>query len=447
MSFSGFKKLKPPQLLVMGYALVTLIGAVLLTLPIAANNGAGTRFIDALFTSTSATCVTGLVVFDTGSHFSLFGQTVILFLIQIGGLGFMTMATLMALVMGRRITLGERLVMKEALNTISLRGVVRLAKAILLTTLLIESLGAVLLSLRWIPQFGLGKGVYFGIFHSVSGFCNAGFDVLGGVNGPFTGLTPYVGDPLVSLVVASLIILGGIGFVVITDWYHRRKFSYLTLHSKVVVSITAGLLIMGTIIVFIFEHNHTMLNLSLNSKILAAFFQAATCRTAGFSTLDISQLSTAALFLMIILMFIGASPGGTGGGIKTTTFGTLLLGVWAIITGNQDINVFGKRIPQEQVLKSLAVVALSIVLITVVVMLLSITEEADFLTLLFETVSAFATVGLSLNFSPSLSVYGRCFIIVTMFFGRVGPLTIAVALWERQKKLKYRYPEEKIIIG
>jgi trk system potassium uptake protein TrkH len=441
------KRLTPSQILVMGFAITILIGAILLTLPIASNSREGTRFIDALFTAASATCVTGLVVVDTGSHFSLFGQIVILFLIQIGGLGFMTMATLMALVMRRKITFSERLVMKEALNTRNLQGVVKLAKAILITTLLIESVGAILLSFRWVPQLGLYKGLYFGIFHSISGFCNAGFDILGPINGPFTSLTLYVGDPLVSLVVAVLVILGGIGFLVITDLYHCRRFARLTLHSKVAISVTSGLVITGTILIFIFEHNRSMLHMSYGTKILAAFFQAVTPRTAGFNTLDMTQLTTATLFMIIILMFIGASPGGTAGGIKTTTFGTLLLGVWSIITGNQDINIFGKRIPQDQVLKSLAVVVLSILLITGVVMVMSITEQADFLTLLFETVSAFGTVGLSMNFSPNLSDFGRISIVFTMFVGRLGPMTLAIALWERQKTKKYRYPEEKVIIG
>lgn len=437
----------PAQILVLGFAGLILLGALLLSLPLASRSGEPTPFLTALFTATSAVCVTGLVVVDTGTHYSLFGQLVILGLIQAGGLGIMTMTTLFALAIGRKINLRERLIIQEALNALSLEGVVRLTRNIVLMTALIEGVGAIVLSLRFACDLGLAKGIYYGIFHSVSAFCNAGFDLFGPVYGPFSSLTHYVADPVVSLVFPILIILGGLGFVVLGDIARQRRFSKLSLHSKMALTLTAILVAGGTACIWLLESRAAMRHLSPLGSVLAAFFQAVTPRTAGYNTLNIGALTQATQFLLVILMFIGASPGGTGGGVKTTTFGTLVLAAWSVVTGKADVEVFGRRLPKDAVFKSLAITLWAAALVTVVTMCLTFTEKADFLAILFETVSAFGTVGLTMGLTPRLSAIGRVLIILTMFAGRVGPLTVMLAIWQRRVAKNFRYPEEKIIVG
>lgn len=443
------RKLSPPQILVLGFAGVILLGSILLSLPIASANGQPTPFLDALFTATSAVCVTGLVVVDTGIHWSFFGQIVILSLIQIGGLGFMTVATLFALLLGRKIGLRERLLLQEALNKVSVQGVVRLTRNVLLTTLIIEGVAAAILALRWIPQFGLKQGVWFGIFHAVSGFNNAGFDLFGQVYGPFTSITHYVADPVVTLTISFLIILGGLGFGVITDVIEEKRFSQFVLHTKLVLVTTAVLILGGTLVLYVLEFANpkTLQPLSIQGKILAAYFQAVTPRTAGYNSINIADMTKASQFLIILLMFIGASPGSTGGGIKTTTFASIMLGVWAVITGQEQAGTFERRLPKEQVIKAMSIAFIAFLLVTVVAMILSITESADFLTIIFETTSAFGTVGLTMGLTPNLTAVGRILIILTMFAGRVGPLTLAFAIALKAQKSAFKYPEEKILIG
>lgn len=443
------RKLSPPQILVLGFAGVILLGSILLSLPIASANGQPTPFLDALFTATSAVCVTGLVVVDTGIHWSFFGQIVILSLIQIGGLGFMTVATLFALLLGRKIGLRERLLLQEALNKVSVQGVVRLTRNVLLTTLIIEGVAAAILALRWIPEFGLKQGVWFGIFHAVSGFNNAGFDLFGQVYGPFTSITHYVADPVVTLTISFLIILGGLGFGVITDVIEEKRFSQFVLHTKLVLVTTAVLILGGTLVLYVLEFANpkTLQPLSIQGKILAAYFQAVTPRTAGYNSLNIADMTKASQFLIILLMFIGASPGSTGGGIKTTTFASIMLGVWAVITGQEQAGTFERRLPKEQVIKAMSIAFIAFLLVTVVTMILSITESADFLTIIFETTSAFGTVGLTMGLTPNLTAVGRILIILTMFAGRVGPLTLAFAIALKAQKSAFKYPEEKILIG
>lgn len=439
--------LNPARILLLGFAAVIGVGSLLLHLPMASASGESLPYIDSLFTATSAACVTGLVVVDTGTSFSRFGQLVILLLIQLGGLGIMTMSTLLALVIGRKINLRERLVMKEALNVVSLAGVVRLTKYIILVTLFIELAGAVLLSLRLVPQLGWGRGIYYSVFHSVSAFCNAGFDLFGVVHGPFSSLTAYVGDPLLNLVFAALIFLGGIGFTVIADIYNQRRLKKLSLHSKLALSMSALLIAAGMSLILLFESSRALAHLPWGGKVLASLFQAITPRTAGFNTIDLAGLQTATSASLIILMFIGASPGGTGGGIKTTTFATLLLGVRSIISGRREVTAFRRVIPIEQVLKSLAIITLAAFVVIAVIIALTFTEGADLLTLSFETVSAFGTVGLSLGITPHLSPVGKVLIAFTMFAGRLGPLTVALAIWAHQIRIGYRYPEERIMVG
>jgi trk system potassium uptake protein TrkH len=442
-----FSYLSPAQVLVLGFAALILIGSLLLTLPVAARSGHSTPFLKAIFTATSAVCVTGLVVVDTATHYSFFGQLVIIALIQAGGLGIMTMTTLFALLLGKKINLRERLIIQESLNALQLQGVVGLVKNIIKMTLLIEGAGGIILSLRFIPDLGWARGIYYGFFHSISSFCNAGFDLFGTVYGPFAGLTHFREDVVVSLTVPILIILGGLGFVVIQDVIVHRRFSRLSLHSKIALTITTMLVVGGTAIIWLLERDHALIGLSPFGTFLASFFQAVTPRTCGSNTLSISALRGATQFFMIILMFIGASPGSTGGGIKTTTFGALAVAAWSVIKGKSDPEVFERNIPQNTIFKSLAIAMLAAALIAVVTMILTITEQADFLSILFEATSAFGTVGLTMGLTTHLSAVGQALIAFTMYVGRVGPLTLALAIWKRQVQARYHYPQEKIIVG
>ena len=440
-------KLTPTQVLALGFATIILIGTLLLMLPVATKSGERTDFLTALFTATSATCVTGLVVVDTKTYWSVFGQIVIMLLIQVGGLGIMTMSTLFALILGRKITFKERLVMQEAFNTNSLGGIVKLAKYILMVSFLFESIGAIMLTLRFLPQMGLKKAVYYGLFHSISAFNNAGFDLMGN----FKSLTGYVSDWVVNLVVMGLIIFGGLGFYVLLDIYEHRHFNKFTLHSKIVITITLLLIAIGTLLIFLFDYNNpkTLGPLDFPTKILAALFQAVTPRTAGFNTLSLSDMTIASKFLTIILMFIGASPAGTGGGIKTTTFAVILYTVLSVIQGEEETVLYKRTISRNIVYKAVAISFISVFIIFSVTMVLSITETSNFLTVLYETTSAFGTVGLSLGLTPELSTVGRIIIIFTMYTGRVGPLTLALALAKRQRRPKpiIKYAEEKIMVG
>lgn len=442
--FKGFG-LTPPQILVLGFAVLILAGTLLLMLPVASAAGQSLGFVDALFTATSATCVTGLVVVDTGTYFSLFGKTVILVLIQIGGLGFMTMATLFALVFKKRISLRDRLILQEAMNQSTMEGIVRLIRRVLLYSLIIEGVGAILLTARWAADMALPKALYFGIFHAVSMFNNAGFDIFG----DFRSLTQYTGDPVVNITVMLLIVTGGLGFLVLTElaeYPRKRRFS---LHSKVVLSMTSVLIVLGAAVFFIFEYTNkqTLGPLDLGDKLWAALFQSVTPRTAGANTVDIAGMRQASQMFMIILMFIGASPGSTGGGIKTTTFTLMVGAVIAMLRGREDIVLFRYRVAQERIFKALTITLLALLFIVSITMVLSTLEDRSFLMILFETTSAFATVGLSMGLTPELSDLGKVLICLAMFAGRLGLLTLAYALGPKQGKPLYKYPEGKMIIG
>ncbi|MFD7520700.1 TrkH family potassium uptake protein [Paenibacillus chitinolyticus] len=439
----------PPQILVLGFALIILIGSGLLMLPISSTDGLPLPFIDALFTATSATCVTGLVVVDTGTHFTTFGQMVIISLIQIGGLGFMSMATLFAFILRKKISLRERLLLQEALNQGSMEGIVRLFRKVLIYSLTIEGIAAVLFTARWSVDLGFPKGLYYGIWHAVSFFNNAGFDLFGPITGPFTSLTAYAGDFITNTVTMALIVLGGIGFIVMSDVMDYRKTKRLTLHSKVVLSATSILIVTGALVIFIFEYSNskTLGSLDFGGKILASFFQSVTPRTAGANTLDLASLRQASQFFMIILMFIGASPGSTGGGIKTTTFTMLVGAIVAMVRGKEDIVFFRNRLGKERILKAITLTMFALFLVIFVTMLLSTTEDHEFLMILYEVTSAFGTVGLTLGLTTKLTVFGKVMIALTMFAGRLGPLTLAYALQPKAEKELYRYPEGKITIG
>lgn len=436
-------KLDPPRVLALGFASLILIGAILLNLPIASQNGESIGFINALFTSASAVCVTGLVVVNTGLYWSLFGQVVIILLIQMGGLGFMTMATIGALIIGKKITLKERLIIKEQLNQETMSGLVKLTKYVILSTFIIEGIGALLLSTRFIPIYGSVKGIWFSVFHAISAFCNAGFDLTG------DSIAPFVGDFTINMTIAGLIILGGLGFSVYIDVSRNRSFKKLSLHSQLVLSITGALLLVGMILIFLIEYKNplTLKPLSISEKLIASFFQSVVPRTAGYYSINLAGLYDTTVFLMIILMFVGASPGSTGGGIKTTTFGTLILTTIGVIKGDRDIVAFRKRISYDVINRSLAIATVGMLLILGVSFVLTVTEPANFLDVLFETTSAFATVGLTRGLTPNLTDFGKLAITLTMYIGRVGPLTMAYVFARRSKHNNFRYSEGNIMVG
>jgi len=435
--------LTPPKLLALGFVAVILAGALLLTLPLASASGAPTGFLTALFTATSAVCVTGLVVVDTGTHFSPWGQFVILGLIQTGGLSFMTMASFLFLLMGKRIGLRERMLIRESLNQFDVAGMVRLVRTVLVYAFGAEALFAALLTLHWLPTFGWPRALWLGVFHAISAFNNAGFDLMG----EFRSLTGYADDAVVALAISSLFMLGGIGFSVVLnlwEWRERR----LSTHSRLALLVTATLIAGGTLLLLLFEWSNTLGPLSGSGRFLGAFFTAVTPRTAGFNVLDTAALRPATQFLIVILMFIGASPGSTGGGIKTTTFGLLTAAVWSQGKGRDDVVILGRRIPVDQVNRALAVTFVSGGLVVLVTLLLCLTEGAEFLTVLFETVSAFGTVGLSMGITPKLSPLGQLLIILTMYAGRVGPLTLVFALAKsRRPQVNVKHVEDKVLIG
>lgn len=436
----------PPRILVLGFSAIILLGSGLLMLPFSYNGEEAPRFIDALFTATSATCVTGLVVVDTGTYWSTAGQLIILAMIQIGGLGFMTMATLFAIALKRRISLKERLVLQEAFNQTSIEGIIRLVRKVVLYALTIELVGAILLSIRFMFDMPVGEAIYKGVFHAVSFFNNAGFDVMG----EYRSLVDYVGDPLVNIVTMLLIILGGLGFVVLSDLVEIRNPKWkFSLHSKVVLSMSGFLILAGAAVILLFEftNDRTMGPLGFGEKLLAAFMQSVSPRTAGVNSVDIAGLRQATQFVIVILMFIGASPGSTGGGIKTTTFTALVGAVIAMVRGKEDVVLFKYRLAQERVYKALTVTLFAFALVIIATMILSTTEDHNFLMILFEVTSAFGTVGLSMGLTVQLTLTGKIIIILMMFIGRLGPLTLTYALGPKQGRALYRNAEGKIIIG
>ncbi|WP_246021255.1 TrkH family potassium uptake protein [Paenibacillus lentus] len=442
---SQWFKLTPPRILVLGFAAIILTGSLLLMMPQANTTGERLPFVDALFTATSATCVTGLVVRDTGLYFTTFGQIVILTLIQVGGLGFMTMATLFSLVFKRRISLRDRLLLQEAMKQNSMEGIVRLIRKVLVYSLVIEASAALLFTIRWVFDMPFGQAVYYGVFHAVSLFNNAGFDLFG----EYRSLMGYVNDPLVNIVAMFLIVSGGLGFIVLSELVDFRRTRKLSLHSKIVLSMTSALILAGAVVIFVFEFTNvkTMGSLDWSGKIWGSFFQSIATRTAGANSVDIGGLRQASQFFVIMLMFIGASPGSTGGGIKTTTFMVLVGAVISMIRGRHDLVLFRYRMTQERIFKAVTITMLALFLIISVAMVLSTTEDASFLSILFETTSAFATVGLSMGLTMDLTDIGKVILCFMMFTGRLGLLTLAYALGPKKGKELYRHPEGKMIIG
>jgi trk system potassium uptake protein len=436
--------LHPAQILVLGFSCLILLGTFLFMLPIATyEEGRGLGFVDALFEATSAVCVTGLAVVDTGTTFTLFGEIVLLCLIQIGGWGFMTTGIFMFIILGKKIGLKERLLLQDSLNVFSLAGVVSLVKRIILITFIVELIGAVTLAIRWSFEMPVKKAIYYGIFHSISAFNNAGFGL------EPDNLSKWVGDPTVNIMITFLFITGGIGFTVILDLFHKKSIRKLSLHSKVALLMSLILSIVGTLVILFSEFSNpdTIGNLHFGDKLWASYFQGVVTRTAGFNTIDIGAMNLSSLVFMMALMFIGASSGSTGGGIKVTTFAIIIFAFWAVVTNRNEVNIFKRRISWELVNKSLSIVVAGMFFIFLIFFLLTFTENADMSKILFETISAAGTVGLSANFTPELSPFGRVLITVMMFIGRLGPLTMAFALLNTRKEAKVRYAEEKILIG
>lgn len=439
------KFVKKPELLIsLSFVLLILIGAGLLNLPISSSNGKSIGFIDALFTSASASCVTGLVVKNTAYYWTTFGKLVIIILIQIGGLGTMVIISLISLILKRKIGLSERVLIKEGTGMDSYSGIVKLSKHIILFSIFVELLGALFLFIRFSGLYGPSKGLIFSLFHSVSAFCNAGFDIIG------NSLVPFKGDTIINLTICFLIIIGGLGYTVFYDLYKCRRFERLSLHSKVALSITGLLILVGSIGFYILEHREiSMYGFSEKEKILSSFFMSVTLRTAGFNTLDISKISGPSMVLGIILMFIGASPASTGGGIKTTTFGVLLMSTISVLRGDEEASIFKKRIQTETILRALTIffIASALVLITSMAITLIESEKFQYLDVLYETVSAFGTVGISRSITGDLKGMSKIILTCLMFLGRVGPTTAAIGLLKRKNKKLTKYAKGKIIVG
>ena len=452
-----FKTIAPVRLFVSSFLLVIIIGTVLLMLPISARSGQPTSFVDSLFTTVSATCVTGLVVFDTWTHWNDFGQAVILLLIQVGGLGIITLTTGFTLLVRRRLGLRDmQLAMENTSGDAS--QISRLVRTILAFTLTCEFIGAVLLMFRFIPQFGL-YGVWISIFIAVSAFCNAGFDILG-FQWKDGSLIGYAADPLVSNVVAALIIVGGLGFIVTADIYRakvepllqRRKPGHLGLHSSIVLMMTVFLLVLGTVLFLASEYNHTLAPYSFFGKLNASFFQSASARTAGFASVNIGQEYDITKLLTILLMFVGASPASTGGGIKTTTAVVLASTVISVIRGHEDTVLFKRRIDKSVVYRALSIVtvALLVVLVATAVILTTNEQEISTIDALFESVSAFATVGLTAGITQELNDISKIVLSITMFIGRVGPVSLGLAIagvGRKNRRSGAILPEGKLIVG
>ncbi|MFR9302115.1 MAG: TrkH family potassium uptake protein [Fenollaria massiliensis] len=437
-------KLNPPQVLALGFLSLILIGSILLNLPIASSSGSSIGYVNSLFTSASAVCVTGLTVLNTARDFTPFGQVIIITLIQFGGLGIMTLATVGYIIMGKKISFKERLMIKEQLNTESIQGIVKLTKKVIGYTFFLEMMGSLLLALRFVPMFGFEKGLAFSIFHAISAYCNAGFDIFG------DSLIIFQNDYYVLLILSLLIILGGLGFTVYADLLAKDKLRKLTLHSKVVLIMTGSLLIIGTLSFLLFESSNpgTLGSMNFPSRLANSFFQSVSPRTAGFYSVDMSKIRETTIFSTIMLMFIGGSPGSTAGGIKTTTFACLLLTTISVVKGEEDVNCLNRRLPFETIKRAVSIFLIGLAIVFSTAIILTITDSSlKFINLLFESTSAFGTVGLTTGITDKLSTLGRLVITLTMYIGRVGPLTMAYAFARRNMKRDYRNAPGNLMVG
>lgn len=435
------------QFIAYGFFCVIITGTLLLMLPFASRDGQSEPFLNCLFTATSASCVTGLVVADTWSQWSLFGQMVILTMIQIGGLGFITVGVFISIVLRRKIGLKERGLMMESVNTLQIGGVVRLAKKIIIGTCIFEGTGAVLLAIRFIPQFGFFRGLFYGIFHSISAFCNAGFDLMGGQT-PYSSFVAYYDDWLVNFVIMSLIIIGGIGFIVWDDLSRNKlHFRKYMLQTKIVLVTTAILVFGGGLLFYLLERNHLLVGMNTSGKILTSLFSSVTARTAGFNTTDTAALTDGSKLLTIILMFIGGSPGSTAGGIKTTTLVVLLLCVHSNIKQTYGINIFGRRLENDAVKRAGTILTINLLLAVTASLAIMAIQPLGFSDILFETFSAIGTVGMTTGITRALHPISRCIIILLMYCGRIGSLSFALAFVQSKRKPHVQQPAEAINIG
>ncbi|WP_108671964.1 TrkH family potassium uptake protein [Peribacillus acanthi] len=432
--------LSPPQLLILLFLIFQLLGTGLLMLPVATVEPI--HWIDAFFTITSAMTVTGLVVFDTGTIYTTFGEVIIMLWIQLGGLGIMSFAVLVFIMLGKKIGFKERILIQQSLNQTSLGGVILLVKRLFLFSFIIEGIAMACLATRWVPEFGWGKGLYFSLFHSISAFNNAGFGLLP------DNMMRYVGDPVINIVITFLFIVGGIGFTVLVDMWVKPSFRKLSLHSKLMIIGTLVLNSVAMIIIFLLEKDNpgTMGKLSGMEKFWASYFQAVSPRTAGFNSIDLVQLKDPTAFFMMLLMFVGAGSASTGGGIKLTTFLVIIFAVIMHLQGKNKMVIRKRTIDISVVYKSLSIATISVLFVFLSIFILSITEKADFVTIIFEVISAFGTVGLSMGLTYELTWIGKIVIIFTMFLGKVGPLTLAFTL-AKPKTEKVGYPTEDILAG
>lgn len=440
-------KLSYGQIILLGFVAVILTGTLLLCLPVASQNGQSVGFVDALFTSASATCVTGLVAVDTGTHWTLFGQLVILTMIQVGGLGFVAFSALLSMMLHKKISLGRRELMQQSIGGNQVGGIVRIFRLAIFGTLIIEGIGAVLLMVRFVPQYG-AVGVWYGIFHSISAFCNAGFDLFGREITPFTSLTSYANDPYVCFVIMALIVVGGLGFFVWEDIKTKGfAFHKYRLHSKLVLSFTAFLLVAPAVLFYLWEQNGALASLSGFDRVVGALFQSVTCRTAGFNTVDMAALSDQSVMLSAVLMFIGGSSGSTAGGIKTTTMLVSLLAVVSMLFKRSSITVFGRRLEKGLLMQAHSIIFVYMAAVVGGVTALCCLEPCSIRDALFEVTSAVATVGLTTGITQSLGVGSKLLLAVLMLFGRVGGLSMVMALTGALKSPPVEYPEEKISVG
>lgn len=439
----------PARIIFFGFVVLILLGTLLLSLPLSASSGKGTRFIDALFTATSSVCVTGLVAVDTNIYWSLFGKIVILMLIQIGALGIMSVVTLFSAITGKSLGLSQRLALKESISNFSIENIVAVFFRILKITLVIEAAGALVVSIALIPKYGILDGLGRSVFHSVSSFCNAGFDVFGTEANQFTSLTGFSNNTLMLVATAALVIFGGLGFIVWEDIWKNKRLSRLALHTKIVLVMTVILLVSGTVLFLIFESRSTMKGMPFDQKLLNSFFHSVSTRTAGFNTLPLDKLDPVSSLLTMLLMFIGAAPGSTAGGIKVTTFFVLFLTVISFLRGRNEIQVFRRRIGSDIIHKAVSIFLLSLTLMVFTAVVLLINHEGSLTQSLFEAASAFGTVGLSTGITPGLSDISKFTLILTMLLGRVGTITVFAAFTSLQKKeiATFRYPEGKITVG
>lgn len=441
------KRLTQTQFIALGFMTIILIGTFLLMLPVSSRSGEAGSFINCLFTATSASCVTGLVVYDTWTHWTLFGQLVILIMIQIGGLGFVSIGVFLSIILRRKIGLKERGLMQESVNTLQIGGVVKLARKIIIGTAIFEGTGALILAIRFIPEVGVARGIFYGIFHSVSAFCNGGFDLMGW-QGEYSSLVNYYDDWTVNLVVMALIVIGGLGFIVWDDLSrHHLHVRHYMLHTKIVLLTTAVLLFGGAWLFYLFERQNLLVGMSPSGQILTSLFNSVTPRTAGFNTVDTAALTDASKLFTVILMFIGGSPGSTAGGVKTTTIVVLYLYLWSTIQRTYGVNAFGRRLEEDALKHACSIFMINLTLALGASIFIMATQKLAMSDVLFEAFSAIGTVGMTTGITRELNSISRLLIAFLMYCGRVGSLSFALSFTQHKRVAPVQQPMERITIG